>query len=315
MAADTATAPGSDEAAWRTLQLPLRPRDRRVPRHRQADRLPGARRPGHHRPLLHLLHADRGHPQHPRLVPHVVLVLRVDRGHLQRPRRVRLAAGVQDRQARAVQRRHLRPADHRSAGRHRRPAVQDRVAVRHGHLPARPGRGRHPGGHPGPGPRLQPAARPSLGHGLLDRRPGGRQPDHLDRRRPHARPLPQEPRADGWKSQFIISGVHLPRGVRARAVLPEGPVVAAARPADGERAGPRPHRGQGPRPHRAGRAGRHRPPVAPDPQVGPRRLGPRASRVFLLALLRGLGLLHHLLGHRVQEPERASTSRPPRPTA
>jgi hypothetical protein len=32
---------------------------------------------------------------------------------------------------------------------------------------------RHPGCHPGPRARLQPATGPGLGHGVLDRRPGG----------------------------------------------------------------------------------------------------------------------------------------------
>ena len=74
------------------------------------------------------------------------------------------------------------------------PATHDRVAVRHRHLRPRPGRGGHPGGHPGPGPRLQPPAGPGLGHGVLDRRPGGRQPDHLHRGHQHPQPLPAHQR-------------------------------------------------------------------------------------------------------------------------
>ena len=62
----------------------------------------GPRRHRHHRPLLHLLHADRRHAEHPRLVPHVLRVLRVDRRDLQRHRRLRLVAGVEDRANSAV---------------------------------------------------------------------------------------------------------------------------------------------------------------------------------------------------------------------
>ena len=107
------------------------------------------------------------------------------------------------------------------------PATHDRVAVRHRHLRPRPGRGGHPGGHPGPGPRLQPPAGPGLGHGLLDRRPGGRQPDHLAS-------WPTTPSTTSSRSSGAVRmeepvphlGHHLAGGLRDRPLLHEGPVVA-----------------------------------------------------------------------------------------
>ena len=61
---------------------------------------------------------------------------------------------------------------------------RDQVGVRRGHLGHRPGRGGDPGGHPGHGARLQPAAGPGLGHGLLDGGTGGRELDHQHRGQP-----------------------------------------------------------------------------------------------------------------------------------
>ena len=52
----------------------------------------------------------------------------------------------------------------------------------------RPGRGRHPRRHAGAGPRLLAAARPGLRDGLLDPRPGHRQPPRGGRVQQHAEP-------------------------------------------------------------------------------------------------------------------------------
>ena len=209
MAADTATAPSArTKAAGRALQVPLRPRDRRVPRHRQAHR------PTWPWPCWRPSSSTTPTYTQTGVTPNILVSYHMSFSFYVWIVVISNAIGafaslpaVQDRPARAVQRRHLRTADHRPAGRRRRPALQDRVAVRHGHLRARPGRGRHPGGHPGPGPRLQPPARPGLGHGLLDRRPGGRQPDHLASSPPTRSTRSSRTTAlDAWKSQFIISG-------------------------------------------------------------------------------------------------------------
>ena len=209
-------------------EVPLRPRDRRVPVERQAHGLLGASRSGDHHAVLHVLHPDRGHPADPRVVPHVVFVLRVDRGHLEPARRLRLVAGVQDGQARAIQRRHLRLVDHRALGRLRCAGVQHAVGVPLRHLSARCGRRCDPGGHSGPCAGLQPAARPGLGHGFLDRRSCGWQPDHLDRGRPHARPLPEDGRDRRMEEPVRHLRCHHARRVLPRPVLHEGPVVAPA---------------------------------------------------------------------------------------
>ena len=46
-------------------------------------------------------------------------------------------------------------------------------------------RGRLPGGHPGADPGLLAAGRPGHGHGVLDQRPGGGQPDRRGRGQRH----------------------------------------------------------------------------------------------------------------------------------
>ena len=154
----------------------------------------------------------------------------MDRHHLEPHRGLRLPAGQPHRPTRAVQRRHLRPPDRRAAAGRRHPAGQLGVELRHRHLPDGPGRGGHPGGHPGPSPRLQPPAGSGLGHGLLDRRAGGRQPHHERRGRPHARPLHV-----GQRLEEPIRHLRRVGGGRLRPLpdLDEGPLEQAPRPAYG----------------------------------------------------------------------------------
>ncbi len=60
---------------------------------------------------------------------------------------------------------------------------------------------------------------------------------------------------------------------------------------------------EGERLERSGRDRGDRAPLAPDPQVGPDRFGPR-DLALPSRVLRGLRLLHHLLVDRLREPER-----------
>ena len=157
--------------AWPCVPLSVRPPDRRIPGHQTTNRTAWFGSPRNNRPLLHVLHADRRHPEHPRDIPHVVLFLRLDRHHLECDRRVRIATGQPDRQTWTFQRGDLR-TPHRGNPRHlRSPGCALRVDVCHRDLPAWSGRGCHPRGHPRPGARLQPPDGPGVGHGFLDARP------------------------------------------------------------------------------------------------------------------------------------------------
>ena len=82
---------GDVKEPWSGIPVLLRPRIDDYPS-RAKERLSGARRPGHDRPVLHLLRPDRGHPERPAQLPHVLLDLRVDRHRDQPPGRLRLAA-------------------------------------------------------------------------------------------------------------------------------------------------------------------------------------------------------------------------------
>ena len=133
------------------------------------------------------------------------------------------------------------------------PGRDEQVGVHHRGVRGRVRRGRLPGGHPGADQGLFPASRPGHGDGILDQRPGARQPDRRGRRQRHHsrdrdRPAFLDPRVPHLR--------HRRAGrVRDRADRAARAVPAAARPADGDHTRPGAHRGpgQGPRPRRTSR--------------------------------------------------------------
>ena len=267
----------------------------------------------HHRLVLHVLHTDRRHPEHPGDVPHVVLLLRLDRHHLERHRRVRFATRQPDRPARTLQRRDLRAA-HRGHPRHlRRPGHTHRVGVRHGDLLARSGRRCHPRGHPSPRPRLQPSDRPGVGHGILDARAGGRLARRERRGCPYARPLYERLKPHRLAQPVLLLRHHRTLRVRAVPFLLEGPLLEAARPADGvdeRRSSPR-----SPRPRHFRRRVAEGDPAAlgADPQVGPGGFRPW-HRAVPSRVLRRQPDFSPFIGPPYSRTPMDQTSRFPRPT-
>ena len=174
-------------------------------------------------------------------------------------------AGVADRYGRG-EHRHRRAADRRAAVPVRLPARRTPRSASRSSTRDRLRRGHHPRRHPGADPRLQPAARAGLGDGLLDARPGARQPrrhaivvEHLDSRPDLAGPVHDLPAIVGLvvfvvalvvlrelaprlRDQLMVSTPrpradrgprqgHRRRGVADAAVPPDAPAsTSSARP-------------------------------------------------------------------------------------
>ena len=164
-------------------------------------------------------------------------VLRLRLRHREPGRRLRLAVRRARRPLGPGQPRRLRAAAHRPDHPLRPPARagQDRL---HGALRAAElRRGRRARRDAGADPRLLAAGRPRRGDGLLDPRPGARQPRrHLG--------VEQHPRQPPRLALPVLRLRHRrPRRLRHRVRRPAGALAGAARPADGEHARPRADRG------------------------------------------------------------------------
>ncbi len=117
---------------------------------------------------------------------HELHVLRADSRVRQPDRRVRLAVRRTHRPVRPGEPGRLRPAcSPRIFVAFILPAATNKWVFTIESFVVGVGRGHLPGRHAGADPRLLPAGRPGYRDGLLDQRPGARQPDRRDRRQRH----------------------------------------------------------------------------------------------------------------------------------
>ena len=199
----------------------------------KADRLSGPGGAGHHRPLLHLLHPDRGDAQHPSLLPHVASAFYV--GIVIVSNLIGAFASLPASQTDRLGRTNVVIYGLLIVGLLVTFGVPN-VTTEWGFAIVISAIGLVEGAilvaTPAPGARLQPPVGPGLGHGVLDHRTGGRQPHHQHRRHPHPDPL-----------RRLAEPVHHLRHQRPGHLRPlpgvhEGPVVAFPRPPDGHHPGP-----------------------------------------------------------------------------